>query len=350
MERFLQLKEEGNTFYKLGQFVEACLVYAKAVEGIREYERTLQNNDVSSEPIEEIKASLFLNLAMANFSMGEFEACRRCCYTVLLLSQKPAMLLDDLGVEDDIDQNFSVDVTVIPLFLTKTAAKALYRRGLCLVKSKSIVAAIDDFKTSLRVLPGNALVLQAIVEHSKHILSESPCGGDASSMQVNGGTCLMRKAFWSQTPSDLNVHIPLQFLATTLGINGSSILAKEICIEFFSDSISITYVPSSRAVKESLAHEIIPNECIWTLEGPFVLLYIIKKDSSEIFPGCEWWDRVFVGDEKIETLTCSVGNMRDLPGHAVANSYRQHARFLSLSKEEQQKELDFLTVSRQVFM
>jgi hypothetical protein len=347
MEAFLQYKVDGNKSYKMGQFVEACLSYAKAVEGIREYESTGLNSD-RSEPTEELKASLFLNLGMANFNMGEFDACRRCCNTALVLCQKPSMLLDDLGVEDDLDRDLPVDATVMPIFLKKTAAKALYRRGLCLVKCKSIIAALEDFKTSLLLLPGDTRTQQAIAQHSIQISTQSLHEADVSSMTVNGGTCLLRRAFWSQTPSEVYIHIPFESLSTTLGIECSRILAKEICIE--SDSISITHVSTSCVVVESLAHKIIPNECIWTLnDGSFLILYIIKNDAPEKFPGCEWWDRVFVGDEKIETLTCSVGNTRDLPVHAVANSHRQHARFLSLSKEEQQKELDFLAASKQVF-
>jgi hypothetical protein len=70
-------------------------------------------------------------------------------------------------------------------------------------------------------------------------------------------------------------------------------------------------------------------------------LYLWKAPSFEWFPGCEWWDRVFQGDEPIDTLSCSVGtDVNQLSQQAVEHAEREHVRFSRLSPEEMQRERD----------
>jgi hypothetical protein len=70
---------------------------------------------------------------------------------------------------------------------------------------------------------------------------------------------------------------------------------------------------------------------------------LIKDESIEIFPGCEWWDRVFVDDEPIETMTCSIDtDINQLPSQAREKAQKEYDRFSSLSVEAQQLELSSL--------
>jgi hypothetical protein len=127
---------------------------------------------------------------------------------------------------------------------------------------------------------------------------------------------------------------------------------KDFSILFLQDSVVITHKTSTTRAVESFVHKVKPKDCICTIENftenSFLILHISKAEPTEIYPGCEWWDRVFIGDEKIETLTCSVGNISELPEHAIQRSHKEHARFCELPIEEQQRELDFLAASKLV--
>jgi len=103
----------------------------------------------------------------------------------------------------------------------------------------------------------------------------------------------------------------------------------------------------------------------WTLESPYterhvasggkvtvlknkdgpashLVLHVTKIPSLEWYPGCEWWDRIFVDDEAIDTTFCKVdaGSAADLPTRAVERAQQEHARFISQSPLEQQQELE----------
>jgi hypothetical protein len=75
------------------------------------------------------------------------------------------------------------------------------------------------------------------------------------------------------------------------------------------------------------------------------VLYLSKAPSVEWFPGCEWWDRVFLDDEPIDTSTCSVppDQAHELPDEARAAAAKSHERFSQLSDAERSAELDFLS-------
>ena len=74
-----------------------------------------------------------------------------------------------------------------------------------------------------------------------------------------------------------------------------------------------------------------------------LVLHLSKALSVEWFPGCEWWSSVFIGDEEIDTSTCTVGtDTSELSKEAWLRAQREHARFSDLSVEEREKELQGL--------
>lgn len=79
------------------------------------------------------------------------------------------------------------------------------------------------------------------------------------------------------------------------------------------------------------------------------MLYLTKAKAVEWFPGCEWWDRVFIADECIDTLTCTVNtDCTQLPPEARERAEKEHHRFTALSKQEKEKELFQLAKLKQV--
>jgi hypothetical protein len=59
--------------------------------------------------------------------------------------------------------------------------------------------------------------------------------------------------------------------------------------------------------------------------------------------------RVFTGDEAIDTTTCSIGSdTSQLPEEARIRAQKEHERFASLTKAEQEAELDKLAAAKKV--
>ena len=150
---------------------------------------------------------------------------------------------------------------------------------------------------------------------------------ELAGMTINGGSCFSRKGYWTQTVSDVKIYLPLRLF----GEFGASRTAqdKKLKIEFLRMEISISY---ESILCLELEYIIKPAECTWMLEyiaegmkhssGPkrpnYLVLHLTKAPSIEWFPGCEWWDRVFVDDEPIDTLTCSIGtDVTDLPDVSI---------------------------------
>ena len=74
-----------------------------------------------------------------------------------------------------------------------------------------------------------------------------------------------------------------------------------------------------------------------------LVLHLAKTPSVEWFPGCEWWSSVFIGDEAIETTTCSVGtDGSELPPEATQRAAREHQRFVDLDDTSRREELEAL--------
>jgi len=83
----------------------------------------------------------------------------------------------------------------------------------------------------------------------------------------------------------------------------------------------------------------------------YLVLYLQKAPSFEWFPGCEWWDRVFVGDEPIETSTCTIStDTSQLSQEARDRAQKEHERFQKLSPEQQEIEMSNLTKAKMDFL
>jgi hypothetical protein len=205
-------------------------------------------------------------------------------------------------------------------------------------------------------------------------------------MQVNGGMCLKRQGFWSQTVPMTTIYLPLSTLMQAdmalLQSNGSQNLQLpenfnksnlEVRLEMKSE-IHVLYNDETvlHSVMEYNMVPLKPTESdngsastctTWTLEALCVdpvsgnardeishlVIHVEKSPSLEWYPGCEWWDRVFVDDECIDTTACKVdaGNFStDLPYEAKLRAEKEHARFIGQTKTEQEKELNLLATQK----
>ena len=178
------------------------------------------------------------------------------------------------------------------------------------------------------------------------------------SMMHNGGRCLLRRGRWTQTIQDVTVYLPYDLLAEP----GPDVrIEVRLCPE-------VVYMRAcgercdSEWQKLPLTRSVLPDESSWFLlpgrgqeqgldkgQGGWVVLLLRKAPPEEIYAGSEWWECVFEGDEKIDTLTCTVGaDVSSLPLHALQRAEKEHARFMSLEAEEQQREQVALTDLKQV--
>jgi hypothetical protein len=192
------------------------------------------------------------------------------------------------------------------------------------------------------------------------------CTLDSSTINLchNGGLCLMRHAFWSQTVREVTVHISVKYIVSFLksleSSNGSSVHVDSggSCqVDFKSNSCNIKPRESSspdHIVNLVLSYCILPDDCTWfttTVDSiDYIVLMLSKAPPVTEYPGCEWWDRVFEDDEKIDTMTCTVGaDVSQLPEHAQLRAYQEHARFLALGRHEKEQELSALSQGKQVW-
>ena len=185
-----------------------------------------------------------------------------------------------------------------------------------------------------------------------------------SSLTVNGGWCCQRSGFWSQSVSEVLVYLPTQFIRSCVHSQvpesevSLPLRKSDISVEFLSDSISILKQPQCcQCLLLPLMNSIVPLECTWTLEShnscQYLVLYLTKSfdiSSENQTPGIEWWECICEGDERIDTLLCSVGsNVSELPTHARTRAELEHQRYQSLSSEEQEKEMQYLIRMKEEF-
>lgn len=201
-------------------------------------------------------------------------------------------------------------------------------------------------------------------------------------MTVNGGFCLRRRGNWAQSVRDATVYFRLDELISFprrinekyTDCNDQDSELEEVDdfrnsrdwkVEFDVDTIVIKYRDEYLLLPQCLEYNINVSSSLWMLEDfsttelpptgrlsarsdepTHLVLYLSKAPSVEWFPGCEWWDRVFVDDEPIDTSTCSIapGSYHDeLPPEARLNADLYHARFTKLSVTEQTAELSYLS-------
>lgn len=170
---------------------------------------------------------------------------------------------------------------------------------------------------------------------------------------TNGGYCLDRSACWSQSVTEVVVTAPFRSIFPVTLIHN-----KLIKVEFTVRNVQILYDSAEVFCMPIAGGTIYPDESTWYVSEESasstttsLVLVLVKQllPAEETFPGCEWWSHVFEGDEKIETLTCTIGSdMQSLPGHAVERRDREHARFMALSNEEKEAELEGIRKAKEV--
>lgn len=180
----------------------------------------------------------------------------------------------------------------------------------------------------------------------------------------------MRRGRWSQTVDEVTIYIPVDLIlplssnprpgeipsATTSNSIGGGIERKKFDVRIQSTRVCIRSLvdPSSEFSDIVLTRRILPQKSTWYLTPGWLVLQLHKAPLTDdeldaVAVGGEWWDRVSEGDERIETLSCSVGaDVDSLPQHAKVRAAREHARFQRLSEREQREELEALAGYKQV--
>jgi hypothetical protein len=261
---------------------------------------------------------------------------------------------------------------------------------------------------------------------NKNMDQKTKITDNTDEMTVNGGKCWMRKGYWSQTVTDSTVYIPISYLISFLNVRSNNDIGdtakyrddndnidglnpnpnpnpnynssfNKWNISFKHRTITISLKDgSSECVDEreylalDLEHNIISNECSWTMDNglndndnsndintssnndndndndndnskssvsssskplqyQYLALHLIKAPPVEWFQGSEWWDRVCIDDEPIDTITCSIGsNVGQLPVEARERAERENRRFHDLTLDQRESELNSLTLAKMV--
>lgn len=195
--------------------------------------------------------------------------------------------------------------------------------------------------------------------YSSHAPPAHLTGSEVHLMTVNGGRCLRGSGYWSQTISEVTVYLLLTSLAPTLAspaADTASKISSRIQIIFNKMEIHIK-IDGILTHSLQLEYAINCSECTWTVDQraaeiahpSFVVLHLSKVPSLEWFPGCEWWDRVLLGEDPIDTACCSVGtDTASLPEQAKQRAEQQHIRFTASTPLQQSQELDSLATAKKV--
>lgn len=179
----------------------------------------------------------------------------------------------------------------------------------------------------------------------------------------NGGWCCQRQGLWSQSVNEVLVYLPEQYIQSALKLvnpeygMSSPLQKSEIKVEFQSNSVSVlSFMGSVLFLNLCLFKQIDPSNSFWCLEHHnsflFLVLYLQKvfPVTDTPLPGMEWWECVCDGDERIDTLLCTIGtNVTELPFHAKIRAEKEHQRYLNLSSTDQEKEIQYLIQMKQEF-
>ena len=159
----------------------------------------------------------------------------------------------------------------------------------------------------------------------------------------------MRRGYWSQSIMDATVHLPMKNIISDVNTctTREPFLRKNnspVQVEFTERQCLIricTHNSESAELTLFLANDIVPNECTWYTSNEESVEYLViilhKAPPLSIFTGCEWWERVFNEDEKIDIWTCSIGaDVSQLPQHACDRAYKEHARMQILKEDDRE--------------
>ena len=349
MQRIVRLKSDGNDAFNQasrmseGSFgyesllQKACVQYGECLQSMIEYE--VQGVSLQDEnEFTKIKMAIFLNLAVANLKLKNFEGCRKCCNVCLLFCTKPNLLLQLYDSELAVSMHDGEDVIVnedelssISSDYVGIAVKALYRRGKALECVNSCYStALVSYQLALLLSPKSELLLEALSELKKNVTANfeqvtpvnvlSMCTlepVDISALTINGGRLSAVDGYWSQNKVETKLTISLdrlvvsadrQYLMRSTTSSSETVAPFQLSkVEFEEMGLRI-FFNSSCLFDLELEYLIIPGLCSWQVDKvpssstyEYLIIYLTKQQSFENFAGCEYWDRVFRMEDPITT-------------------------------------------------
>jgi tetratricopeptide (TPR) repeat protein len=152
------------------------------------------------ESLNNLKATVFLNLAASNLKLKNTEGALKCLHVVIQFCNNPNLLVCEMNSTDD---HVVLNEPVTPC-MTYIAIKALYRRGCCFMDTKNYQKAYQDFLNASRLSPKKDDLIERLLNESKTKLMANK----RSAIMSNGGKCWLRNGLWSQTVQEVcNLHI-----------------------------------------------------------------------------------------------------------------------------------------------
>ena len=422
LSSIISLKEQANDYYKKSArqvnsqinsseyLKQACVLYGQAIEQIIQLE--VDNSFEESLSISELdvlsilRPTLFLNLALCNIKLGVegIEGAMYTCNAAIHLCNDPSIKLVNLP---DCKVSISSSIRIIEPIIRShqsLAVKALYRRGMCYEHTREYTNAYNDYQQASRLSVDNDKDINLAVTrilsliHHHAIIQQQPSSltppqqtpqqpiqlnstlSSSSNSAIdcsNGGKCWDRRGFWSQTVSDVTVHLPLDNLIQALSdsdtewpVDISPSSSSSWSVSFKPSSITIRYshLPTQPMTLQ-LKHKIHPADCLWSLRSNTASSDILPNNSSKSsswlilelskdltlpddvqwHPGVEWWSCVFIGDETIDTVSCTIGSdISQLPEDAQRRAEQEHQAFMSMSPAEQEKARNALIEMKKV--
>lgn len=131
------IKESGNFFYRAGSFVKSARKYLKATRYYNFFiDQTADESE--KETLDSFQLTNLTNLAATELKLGDFKDVTSSCNSVI-----------------KIDRN---------------NVKAFYRRGVANLELKNYENALDDFKTAIKLAPGDRILLKEFEKAKKCLL------------------------------------------------------------------------------------------------------------------------------------------------------------------------------------
>jgi hypothetical protein len=106
-------------------------------------------------------------------------------------------------------------------------------------------------------------------------------------MTSNGGPCLLRKGFWSQSINETKVYLPIYKIFKEID-HMTKISKKDFKIKIGVRDIEIHHKNIDDVISENLEYNIIPSDSFWMLESlssiencSLIVLYLFKAEPYE---------------------------------------------------------------------
>eukprot|EP00817_Percolomonadidae_sp_ATCC50343_P006122 CAMPEP_0117421890 /NCGR_PEP_ID=MMETSP0758-20121206/2847_1 /TAXON_ID=63605 /ORGANISM="Percolomonas cosmopolitus, Strain AE-1 (ATCC 50343)" /LENGTH=170 /DNA_ID=CAMNT_0005204197 /DNA_START=18 /DNA_END=526 /DNA_ORIENTATION=+ len=133
-----KLKEEGNMFFREGDFDEAIKRYEKAFELLLP---DLTCSDEDRIRITEYELMMLGNIAAVKLKQGKFKDCSDCCKKIIYEHEQHEEVLN----------------TKLFVNFPNVIERAYFRRGVIALENDDFDQAIDDFEKMLKENPDNAV-------------------------------------------------------------------------------------------------------------------------------------------------------------------------------------------------